>query len=475
MEKGPILYEKLLIKYKAMFISEHRNKTESLLLLLAGSKHRVSAVANYCRNNCTVSFVLCKAVTRPYDLYFFLCKGNYSLVQQSNQEGLKYEQFINEVNKEKLLDWRLLCDFAVGIRCDDPLLLMGHYISFTEPVDSCKNCNQREKVHRKFHAAHHENAKLFAVTKTQKNSCQQACDWVLAQRRLQQRTATREQLMIQKFADIFERMEDLAGDIEILEYMAGVAWLSLLQPHFDELIVDIIKTLVQNTPKNRNIAFIGPFNSGKTTVAAAIMDLLGGTTLNVNCPSEKINFELGCATDRFMVVFEDVKGVGNNDLVPGPGVTNLDNLRDYLDGCVEVNLERKHCNKVSQIFPPALLTMNEYNLPKSLSTRFKKKVYFTIKPSLKKSLDANLELLRKRIPQSGVTLLMLLLWWQPVSAFSTELHEKVKYWKETISKYCTMDEFNKMTINIQNGIDPLNGLVESSPENSQEDSCYNTQ
>lgn len=467
VEKGPVLYQKLLAKFKAMFVSEHKNsKGERFILIMTGGKHRVSAILNYCRHNCTVSFCIVKAVCKAYELYYYLCKGSYELVQQSNDEGLKMEEFNEGEQKEKLLDWKALCEFAVSIECDDPLLLMGHYLNFASPLSSCVKCNKGEKFHVKHHAKQHENAKLFVSCKTQKNSCMQACDWVLANRRLMTRTATREELMIQKFQKMFRKLDDLEGDVDILDHMAGVAWLSLICTHFDDLIVDIIKLLCENTPKKRNVLFVGPFNSGKTTVAAGISDLLNGTTLNVNCAPEKLNFELGCAIDRYMVVFEDVKGSAQNDLLPGPGVMNLDNCRDYLDGCVPVNLERKHCNKQSQTFPPCIATMNHYNLPFSLKTRFAKTVTFTCKDYLKKSLDKNKILLKKRIVQSGKTLLLLLCWWQPLSAFHESVHENVKYWKETLYKYCSMAEFNKMTINIQNGMDPLEGILETETENN---------
>ncbi|WAA14039.1 Large T antigen [Grifec polyomavirus GB3] len=475
-EKGCILYFKLMQKFKAMFSSEHSYKNESLVLILCSGKHRVSAVYNYCKLNCTVSFVVVKALTKPYEAYYFMCKGDFKMLQQSREEGLKLEEFSSEDTKEKQLDWKQLCSFAVGIQCEDPLLVMGYYINFSESPVTCKKCLAQDKVHVKYHMDHHDNAKLFVISKSQKNSCQQACDWVMAQNRLLTRTASREEIMVARFKELFKRMEDIHGEIAILEYMAGVAWLSLVHEHFDELLVSIIRLIVENTPKFRNVLFIGPYNSGKTTVAAAINDMFKGVTLNINCASEKLSFEVGCAIDKFVCVFEDVKGTSKSDLFSGPGITNLDNMRDFLDGAVPVNLEKKHCNKHSQIFPPAIVTMNNYNLPLSLEIRFAKKVVFTHKPYLKKALEKNSELVKKRILQNGITLLFLLIWWQPLAAFHSDIQADVKLWRETISRYCSMMDFNKMCQNIQNGMDPLQELLEedSDPEEkeqaSQEDS-----
>lgn len=459
-----------------MFASEHSYKGESLILLICSGKHRVSAIYNYCKANCIVSFVLVKAVIKPYEIYYFMLKGDFVLLQQSKDEGLKLEEFSNEDQKEKTLDWKKLCNFAVEIECEDSLLLMGWYIKFSEPVQKCKKCNEREKIHLKYHAEHHENAKLFVVSKSQRNSCQQACDWVSAENRLLTRTASRTDLLVKRFKDVLKRMQEIAGDVQILEYMAAVAWLCQLHEHFDEMIVDIIRLVCENTPKYRNTLFIGPYNSGKTTVAAALTDLLQGVTLNVNCAQEKLPFEVGCAIDKYFVVFEDVKGTSKSDLLPGPGIVNLDNMRDFLDGAVKVNLEKKHCNKHAQIFPPAVVTMNKYDMPRSLEIRFCKKVHFTHKPYLSKSLDKNKEIVRKRLLQSGITLLFMLIWWQPLSMFHSDVQNDIKMWKETLCNYCTMEEFNRMCTNIQNGEDPLLGILEEDKEednnNSQEDSGY---
>lgn len=459
-EKGAILYYKLINKFKVMFASEHFYKLHSLVLIICGGKHRVSAIYNFCKHNCTVSFVIAKAVIKPYECYYAMLKDDFLLSQQTNAEGLKGEEFCTDEGKEKSLDWKKLCEFACAIECEDALLLMGYYIHFSYPIPACKHCNKGDKLHLTYHEQHHENAKLFVNSKSQRNSCQQACEWVMAENRLLTRTASREEIMVSKFKKMLKKMQDIAGETAILEFMAGVAWLSQLHEHFDELIVDLIRLIVENTPKKRNALFVGPFNSGKTTVAACIMDLLGGIPLNINCAPDKLTFEVGCAIDKFLVVLEDVKGSSKNDLLPGPGVSNLDNMRDFLDGAVAVNLERKHCNKHSQIFPPCIMTMNEYDLPYSLQTRFVKKVHFTHKPHLRRSLDKNEDINKKRICQRGETLLLCLMWWQPLSAFHEEIREDVKMWKETMANYCSITEFNKMVINIQNGDDPLAGLLE---------------
>lgn len=149
--------------------------------------------------------------------------------------------------------------------------------------------------------------------------------------------------------------------------------------------------------KKRYWLFKGPIDSGKTTLAAALLDLCGGKSLNVNMPLERLNFELGVGIDQFMVVFEDVKGTGaeSRDLPSGHGISNLDCLRDYLDGSVKVNLERKHQNKRTQVFPPGIVTMNEYSVPRTLQARFVRQIDFRPKAYLRKSLSCSEYLLEK--------------------------------------------------------------------------------
>nr|AGC03176.1 large T antigen [STL polyomavirus] len=479
MEKGNELYTVIGPKFKSMFISCHSYNTCCLLFMILAGKHRVSALKNFCSALCSISFVLVKSCLKPYECYYRMCSSPFSVTKQSRPEGLSQAEFMEQENSKPTVNWQQICEFAVQFNCEDPLLLMGIYLDFSESPDNCEKCRTELKHHNQFHEKEHNNAKLFRDSKTQKTLCQQACDWVCAKRRVLILESTREDLLVIRFKQVLKEMQDIAGEVEILRYMAGVAWLSLLFNHFDDIVLEIIRTMVINTPKRRYFLFKGPINSGKTTVAAAILDLLGGRTLNINCPPEKVNFELGCAIDEFMVVFEDVKGQteGKTNLTSGMGMNNLDSLRDHLDGCVKVNLEKKHLNKRSQIFPPGIITMNEYNVPLTILARMVKVINFRPKHYLKKSLEVNNELLHRRIVQSGKTLLMLLMWWQPVKVFHSSIHEDVKLWKDTLTKYVSIGMFHDIQKNIQNGEDPLKNILicEDTENNETQDSAFCTQ
>ncbi|AFU25586.1 large T antigen [Alphapolyomavirus quintipanos] len=473
-EKGPVLYEKIE-KYRPEFKSRHKYEEGNLIFIITLGKHRVSAIKNFCASFCTVSFLLCKAVNKPIECYNCLCKEPFTLVEE-NKPGLFQHEF-SDLPEEQSCNWNLIASFAQANNLDDPLMIMAHYLDFNESYP-CKKCDKKQfKVHYMFHKDHMANAALFYICKQQKAICQQAADIVIAKRRLRLMEATREELLSEKLKVQFERLKEI-GQIKILQYMAGVAWYSCLFESIEEIVMKILQLITENIPKKRNVLFRGPVNTGKTSLAAAFMDLLDGKALNVNCPPEKLPFELGCAIDQFAVVFEDVKGQisMNKSLQPGQGISNLDNMRDYMDGAVKVNLEKKHMNKRSQIFPPSIVTCNEYLLPQTLFVRFALVLNFPSKDFLKISLDKNAEMLKYRILQSGMTLVLILLWYLPVSAFVKELEADVKYWKDILDKECGLERFHKMLQNIRLGLDPLHDIVVCEDDNDEtEDSGNFTQ
>ncbi|AGA82578.1 large T antigen [Otomops polyomavirus KY156] len=456
-EKAALLYEKV-DKLKIEFKSLHRwEETGSgLLVLLTITKHRLSAVKNFCQTFCTVSFLICKILLKPLDCYRYICKAPFKEVKAN--KILLSTDF--DDGKEEACNWNKVAEFAVEADLDDPLLILAHYLDFASAYPCIKCLKPKIKAHD-MHESHHTNATLFQNCKNQRSICNQAADVVLAKRRLLLAESTREELLCQCFEKQLERLKKI-DEMQIINHMAGVAWYACMFEEFDVILFNILRLLTENVPKQRNILFRGPVNTGKTTLAAALMDLVGGKSLNVNCPADKLNFELGCAIDRFAVVFEDVKGQNtiNKKLQPGQGVSNLDNMRDYLDGAVPVNLEKKHVNKRSQIFPPCIVTMNEYALPQTLFVRFYMKLNFSPKANLQAALEKTPSLLQERILQSGLTLFLLLMWYYSSSKFSPTIREKISNWKVIVEKVVTHEMYCKMLENVEVGESPLTDILE---------------
>ncbi|AOW44159.1 large T antigen [Polyomavirus sp.] len=454
LEKSTLLYSKLMQKFKATFISRHKLHGNGLVYLITPSKHRVSAIYNFCANFCSVSFIIVKGVNKEYALYTRLCGDPYILMQENIKGGLSTEFFDAPEEAQKNVSWKMIAEYASNIGCDDVFLLLGLYLEFANEVASCKKCDEKiVSDHFEYHKDHHSNAVLFVDCKNQKAICQQAVDGVLAQKRVETSQLTRKEQLERRFKNHFEKMELLFGarsSVDLNYYMAGVAWFQCLFPGQDikDLILEFLECMVDNIPKRRFWLFIGPVNTGKTTLAAALLDLCGGKSLNVNMPFDKINFELGVAIDQFLVVFEDVKGSksDNKDLPTGQGINNLDNLRDHLDGAVKVNLEKKHLNKKTQIFPPGIVTCNEYYIPVTLRVRFCRKLRFSFNRNQFFALKRTPQLSRYRVLQNGITLLLLLIYHCETEEFEESLQKLVVKWKQRIdeevgdSKYLLMKE-----------------------------------
>lgn len=458
-DKAVQLYQKVLGKFHCLFASRHSHGGVGYVFIITPNRHRVSAVNNYCKAFCKVSFINVKGVIKIYELYSRLCRDPFVMVEESVEGGLKEHEFnyddIHGGEQKDVFNWKAMTEYALEIGCDDVYLLMGLYLEFQFSPFGCEKCVQKRlKSHYMYHEKHEKNAKLFAECKTQKNICQQAVDAVLAKARVDSLSLTRKELLLKRFHTVFEQMETvLAGENEILLYMGGVAWFLCLRNDMDNIVYDYLQMVVMNVPKKRYWLFKGPVNSGKTTLAAALLDLCGGKALNINLPFDRINFELGCAIDQFTCVFEDVKGqIGENkDLPSGNGVNNLDNLRDYMDGSVKVNLERKHVNKKSQIFPPGIVTMNEYSIPMTLLARFHRTYTFQPKKHLRLSLEKTPEVMQHRVLQNSITLLLLLIWCKPVELFHSSIQDKVVYWKEVLDRHIGITEFSRLRMNIRNG------------------------
>lgn len=476
MEKGPMLYKKVLDKFHCNFISRHGYDVYNLLYILTPSRHRVSAIVNHCNKYCSVSFVLVKAVIREYPMYRALITDPYKLIEESVIGGLTEQYFqTEEIEEKQQVSWKKVQEFALATMCDDVHLLMGLYIEFEKPVDGCVKCDKElYDNHYKYHKEHHENAKLFADSKNQKGICQQGADAVIAKMRVNSMVLTRKEMLTLRFKYHLDKMAAMfgrKGSADLRLYMAGVAWLDSLFPTgMKDILTSFLQCMIDNIPKTRYWWFTGPINTGKTTLAASFLDLCGGRSLNINIPYDKISFELGVAMDQYMVVFEDVKGIPQKDtnLPAGPGINNLDNLRDYLDGSVKVNLERKHQNKKSQFFPPGIVTMNEYKVPNTLKARFCKKLVFRQQDNLFKSLKHTPNLMKYRVLQSGITSLLLLIHQCSIEEFVEDLHEDIAEWKQRIDIEVGDANYNQMKENVQLGINILH-TVQNTESDGEED------
>lgn len=345
------------------------DKGEGLICILFTYKHKLGGFERQLKSEVRGTWVQCAASTagKWRDLKVAAvsiltretCKSGAEPGGGESSDGVFNQSLLNAyAMEERITDAALL--HAIY------LLEIGKY-----PTD-CKLCSclPPGAPHIRLHAAHFENADLFSGVRTQRNAAQLACDCVTAMMRLENARITNEEFFKARLTHYLQVFEDSLTR----ETVSAAVLLFGMLPHgwtpvkFAELVYD---RLVIATPKRRGIIFSGPYDCGKTTVAAAILDFLGGVHLNVNCTADRLGFELGQAIDRRVVLFDDVLGPPNKEkrLLGGQGMRNLDGLRDHLDGAVPVGLERKHQNKVQAVFPPWVLTCNEYKIPESILKR----------------------------------------------------------------------------------------------------------
>nr|QKX49051.1 large T antigen [Polyomavirus sp.] len=392
----------------------------AFFLMLLNTTCRISTVTNFCKKHCTVSPFTVRGVKKHF------MQKLIDVFTKMESVEITFSNLNVDGNLDKQFNYALLNEFACKHNISDTLLLLATYKRFSVLTDECPDCAfakenitieqaKKRKLggHLDDHMEHHSNAKLFMQLREQKRACQGAVDAVLAERRYKTATMTREELFQERVETVLANIKKLLDERETTDALCCAIYLLNMLIKEPKAISDIIITLVKNPPKRRYFVFRGAVNTGKTTVAAAILNLLTGASLNINGSAERLQFELGCAIDQMMVLFEDVKGIPEDDYEPylprGMGMVNLDNLRDHLEGAVPVNLERKHQNKVAQIFPPGIITMNHYKIPLTVRVRCKNVMDFHRDSTFKKALAANPVIIQNRWLTRAETLLGLLI------------------------------------------------------------------
>ena len=473
-EKAQQLYTTFMEKFLPVFLSLHKALIEGrpvgLMLLVTPGKHRASAVHRYAAGQCSQSFLCCRACTNPQEAYVLMVEPPYQLIRE-NVPGMFMQ---GDTGDKKDIDWQQLVDYALKIETTDPLLLLGYYLEFRGPYP-CHKCSLKYPKHEGQHQLHQKNATLLGLSRQQKLLCQQACDQVAAALRVRYSDMSRKEVLAELFAKHLKTLREYCTTkAKVLNILGGVAWWLEARTRGAQEMRDILIILCKNAPKQRNLLFRGEIDTGKTCYAALFMNFLGGTSLNINGPLDKLNFELGCAIDKFMVVLEDVKGRAQDGLPGGHGVDNLDCLRDHLDGQVAVNLERKHSNKVSQIFPPSIITMNYYSLPPTLRARIYKAFPFPKRENVGKSLNGSY-LQEKRLHTNPMTLMACLVHQLPETEFKENIREGVKDMKDLFAEFCTQEEWDQMADNCREGRDPLWRIKYDCNAESYPDSGVHTQ
>nr|DAC81184.1 TPA_asm: large T antigen [Grenadier adomavirus] len=280
-------------------------------------------------------------------------------------------------NVRKLNEWAKLHGYV------DVLMILGCYDMLAIPITDCSRCQQSNPgdTHYETHQSHYANALIFTGLKDKKRMAMNAANTVLGNLKVTFTSVTCEAFYTTRVLTLLRQLAD--KDVCNKLYAAALALNYMLGWQLDIFMYSVYKALVQAEVKHRYLLLRGPYNSGKTSVASLIKKVFYGVSLNINDARDSLKFEYGRAIARRMVLFDDVKGIPEDqqsDLRHGSGMDRLDDFRDGLDGHVEIGLEQKHSNKIEQIFPPGIITTNNYIVPTSLRCRLLKQFNFVVRP-----------------------------------------------------------------------------------------------
>lgn len=280
----------------------------------------------------------------------------------------------------KKINYKLIHDFALEYEISDVYELMYSYSHLSTPCDRTGTDLTRE--HENDHIEHCENAKIFVHLSDRKRVAKCAIDTVMAKLYMMLKAETNLAYIQRISTDIGHYIQENFNEEQI-----GQAYFYCFEcvPDFFKIAHKILWTFTEGAPRKRYTILQGDFKSGKTSFASAFCKLFGGININVNVDSGRLPFYLGNAIGKRFVLFDDVKGryVLSENLQHGQGFANLDNLRDHLDGHVAVQLEKKNQQPIEQVFPPGIITCNNYHIPNSLLQRIIRKFEFTASPLFK--------------------------------------------------------------------------------------------
>lgn len=294
----------------------------------------------------------------------------------------------NNLPKDVKFDHKLFCDFALSRNITETFLLMSEYAHFAH---QCTRTNE-SKEHEDDHKEHELNAKFYIHMCDRFKIAKNGVQCVLAElySSLIHKTNT-------EFLNLIcEQMGDDLLNVEDCEMFGHADFFArhVMKDKFKIYSKTILASFMFGEPKRRYVGLQGPYGCGKTSFAYAFLHLFDGISININVSEQRLPFYLGSAIGRRFILFDDVKGQQTDDLSYGIGFKNLDNMRDYLDGHVPVQLEKKNQNPVNQIFPAGILTCNEYPIPSALRERI---LFFQFKTNSKlfekHSIKVNRELL----------------------------------------------------------------------------------
>nr|CRI06403.1 TPA: Large T antigen [Baja California bark scorpion polyomavirus 1] len=281
----------------------------------------------------------------------------------------KYESEVpkNSPKKDRF-NVKQFIDFALVHSITNYMDLMHAYAHLAEKC-TIKNYT---KEHEADHFEQGVNAGKFLYL-DRKKYAKQAVEVVEAEMHASHQRMSNQEFFDEKLSRTIEEINELDSDISI--FFEAISFAKLYgEDSLKDIISGIIDCICVARPKRRYVCLTGYYNSGKSMLAHAFSQLFDAVSINVNIDRSRLPFQLGCALDRRMVIFDDVRG-GKE----GYGWSNLESLRDHIDGRIEVPLEKKNRQPVQQVFPPGIITTNYLKMSVAMKKRIKNYIMWNIK------------------------------------------------------------------------------------------------
>lgn len=361
-EAGMKLYRRLqeFCNYFGIYLMR-TNKDLLCCLINLTNDYRLADIKKECRkvNLAPSESFYCTKVAKCIEF----CKERYG---QPKAEPCRYKGPETTPDGSKKMNYKLLTDFAMANEISDVYELMYEYSHLSSGCD--RSPAKITNEHENDHIEHRDNAKIFDHLSDKKRVAKNAVDCVFAKLYMQIKRETNLQYLNRICKELGNDIQDTYDYKKVGE---AYYYCKYIIKDFKKIGQAVLNSFIYGKPRERYIIFKGDFKCGKTSLAFAFLKLFGGTSINVNCDKGRLPFYLGQAIGMRYILFDDVKGrsFGTENLSSGLGFANLDDLRDYIDGHVEVQLEKKNQQPISQIFPCGLITCNDYFIPKSLLER----------------------------------------------------------------------------------------------------------
>nr|MCH9715514.1 hypothetical protein [Gammaproteobacteria bacterium] len=141
---------------------------------------------------------------------------------------------------------------------------------------------------------------------------------------------------------------------------------------------DMVFEMYSCTYRAQCIIFSGAYQSGKTLLADLLLTPLRYKTININGNRSGSSGNLDqfwmspCANQR-AVLFDEVTAHGFN---------NLEDKSAFIDGKLEIQINKKYANQFQQKFPPSIVTTNDMHVKDNYPTLEKRAKICKFKPGL---------------------------------------------------------------------------------------------